>query len=101
MKRLQTKMIIARILLRQHLGIALSHSFLHKNSCAILDDEGPAHDLYTDIEELGNDPLAVIVDAQDALQRGQRVYVVILIGIVGHVGAPDDDEHQGNDSTYN
>ena len=59
----------------------------------------PTHDLHTDIEELGNDSLTIVVDREDTLQGGQEVDVMVLVSVLRHVSKPDNGKHDGNDGT--
>ena len=86
-------------LLRQHLGILLAHALGHEHAGAILDDERPAHDLRSHIEELGNDALAVILQREDAAQRGQEVNVAVAVAVLWHLGEKDDEEHGHDDQS--
>ena len=62
-----------------------------------LDDERPAHDLRTHIEELRDDALAVVLAPEDTLQRGDEVDVVVLVLVDRHLDETDDDEHRQDD----
>ena len=55
--------------------------------------------MYADIEELGDDTFAIVIDGEDATQGGQEVDVVVLVAVLGHVGKPDNGKHDGNDGT--
>ena len=57
-------------------------------------NKGPAHNLNTHIKELGYHTLAIIVYLADALQCSQWVHIMILVGIMRHLGEVDYEEHQ-------
>ena len=81
------------VLLRYHFGSLLAHSISHEYACAVLDDEGPAHNLNAYIEELCNDAFAIMWYGEDAAQGGQEVYLVVLVAVLGHWPEQNDEEH--------
>ena len=64
--------------LRRDLSLLFSHAFVHQYARTILYNKRPAHDLHTNIEKLGDDTLAIVVDREDALQGRQEVDIVVL-----------------------
>ena len=87
------------VLLRHHFGCLLRHALSHEDWRAVLDDEGPAHDLYADVEELRYDTLSVVGQREDAAQRGHEVDVMVLVAVVRHLLDEDEHEHgEDNDA---
>ena len=80
-------------MLRQHLRLLFCHAFSHKHACAVLDDEGPAHNLDAYIEELRYDSLTVMWQREDAAQGGNEVDGVILVAVLRHSPEEDNEEH--------
>ena len=67
------------VLLREDFRIDFTHAALHEDPRSILDDEGPAHDLYAHIEELCQHALTVAGDADEPLQRGAHRLGALLV----------------------
>ena len=85
--------------LGEHFGGLLAHAFGHEDARAVLDDEGPAHDLRTHVEELGDDALAIVSEGEDAAQGGHEMDVAVLVAVLGHLDEHDDDEHGHDDES--
>ena len=66
-----------------------------------MDDKGPAHNLSTHIEELGDDTLTVILQREDAAEGDEGMDIVVLVTYPGHFSETDDEEHHHDDKTYN
>ncbi len=88
------------VLLRQHFGAFFIHPFVHEHACAILDDECPAHDLSSYVEELGYDTLAVTAQREYALEALEEMHVVGVIAVGRHPHEPDHKEHYQHHKTY-
>ena len=73
----------------------------HEDACTILDDECPAHDLGTYIEELCNYPFAIALDSKDALQGRTEVNFLRLVAVLRHLGKENHQEHGSNHQTDN
>ena len=86
--------------LRFHFGLLFGHAHFHEYPCAILDDERPAHDLRTDVEELRYHAFAVARQREDALHGGDEIDFMRLVAILGHLGKTHDEEHGKNDEAY-
>ena len=84
-------------MLTQHFGIFLGHALFHKDSCAILNDKRPAHDLHTDIEELRNHPFTIAGKRKDASQCREEIDGVRPVGILRHLHETDQEKHRKND----
>lgn len=88
-------------LLRGYLGINLCHAFLHQDAGAILDDEGPAHNLCAHIEELGEYAFTIVRHAEDAAKGRHEVDLVVFLAVLRHLGKQDDEEDGEDDQTDN
>ena len=84
-------------MLREHFCFLFAHAFRHEDARAILNDEGPAHDLCSHIEELSNHTFAVAAQTKNALDGWEEVDVVALVGILRHLFEKDDEEHDDDD----
>ena len=84
------------VLLREHFRIDLTHPALHEDTGAVLDDEGPAHDLHAHVEELRDHAFPVAGDAHQILQRRPDSAGVLFLDL-GHSGQHDDEEHHHDD----
>ena len=85
--------------LGEHFGGLLAHALGHEHAGAVLDDESPAHDLCTDVEELGNDALAVVFQREDAAERGHEMDFLVLVAVLRHLHEQDDEEHGHDDQS--
>ena len=87
------------VLLRHHLGCLLGHALSHQYARAVLDDEGPAHDLNAYVEELRYHALSVVGQREDAAQRRHEVDVVVLVAVMRHLLEENEHEHgEDNDA---
>ena len=62
-------------------------------------NKGPAHDLCTDIEELGNHALCVILQREDATEGDEDMHVVVGIANLRHLGESHQQEHCYDDES--
>ena len=79
------------VLLAKYFCAFLIHAGAHEVTGTILDDESPAHDLCSYVEELGNDSLSVVLTFEDSLDGRYEVDAGILIAVVWHLG---DDKQE-------
>ena len=59
---------------------------------AVLNNKGPAHDLSSDIEELGDHPFPIAGDGQDPFQDLSQIHRVVFIPVFGHLGEVDQEK---------
>ena len=82
--------------LRKHLGGLLVHSHAGKQTGAVLDDEGPAHNLRSDVEELCKNPFPVPANGENPFQSRNKVDIVRLI-VVRRIFLEQDQEKERQD----
>ena len=75
-------------------------AFCHQQACAILDDECPAHDLCTDIAELCQHALTVMVSVPQAPHGRAEIDVVALVTVLRHLDTGEDNEHADDNKSY-
>ena len=74
---------------------------LHQDAGTILDDEGPAHNLRTHIEKLGEYAFTIVWHAKDAAQGRHEVNLVAFLAVLWHIGEQDDEEDGEHNQTDN
>lgn len=85
------------VLLREYLSCLFLHALCHEDTCAILDNKGPAHHLRAYIEELGDDSLSVILDREYMLQRYPNATASMRVAVFRHLRKTDEQRHDDDD----
>src|SRR5574344_2389426 len=85
------------VLLREYLSCLFLHALCHEDTCAILDNKGPAHHLRAYREELGDDSLSVILDREYMLQRYPNATASMRVAVFRHLRKTDEQRHDDDD----
>ena len=86
-------------MLRHHLGVFLRHTCLHEQMSTILYDKRPAHNLRTDIKELGYHSLTIMRQAED-VPDGRNEVAVLLLCVFRHTHNHQQKDHKENHHAY-